>query len=85
MEATARPALLMCCAPMTGHFIPTFKFAKGLLSQGWEVIILTGSRFRHEVESSGGLFVSLEGDADISEEEIASRWPTIQTDRKSVV
>lgn len=82
MEATARPALLMCCAPMTGHFIPTFKFAKGLLSQGWEVIILTGSRFRHEVESSGGLFVSLEGDADISEEEIASRWPTIQTTPK---
>ena len=77
MDVKEKPILFMCITPLSGHFNPLYELAKRLISVGFDLTVLTGSRYRHRIESAGGSFVALEGEADICDEDLTTKWPEI--------
>jgi UDP:flavonoid glycosyltransferase YjiC (YdhE family) len=56
--------IIVAAPPVTGELVPLLEIARGLASRGHQVTVLTGSRFRAQVEGSGLAFAPLTGDAD---------------------
>lgn len=58
----ARPILLFCCHPLTGHITPVLRIAAGLRQQhGWRVAFLSSPFFRTRIEAAGLQFLPLTG------------------------
>lgn len=55
---------LLASNPIHGHVGPIVQAAGHLVREGHEVAVVTGSRFRGQVEQAGCRFVSLQGSAD---------------------
>ncbi|CAK7225384.1 hypothetical protein SBRCBS47491_005871 [Sporothrix bragantina] len=56
----ARPILLFCCHPLTGHVTPVLRIAAGLHQQrGWRVAFLSSAFFRTRIEAAGLQFLPL--------------------------
>ncbi|PVH83676.1 glycosyltransferase family 1 protein [Cadophora sp. DSE1049] len=68
---TAKPHLLFCATPVYGHVMPIRAVAKRIIAKGYNVTFLTGSEYQEKIESIGARFVSLQGDADFTEDKIA--------------
>ncbi|KAL1902434.1 hypothetical protein Sste5346_001415 [Sporothrix stenoceras] len=61
----ARPILLFCCHPLTGHITPVLRIAAGLHKQhGWRVAFLSSAFFRARIEAAGLQFLPLTSDAE---------------------
>jgi UDP:flavonoid glycosyltransferase YjiC (YdhE family) len=56
--------IIVAAPPVTGELTPLLEIARGLASRGHQVTVLTGSRFRGDIEGSGLAFAPLTGDAD---------------------
>ncbi|KUJ07109.1 UDP-Glycosyltransferase/glycogen phosphorylase [Mollisia scopiformis] len=67
MASTQKPLLVFGTTPIYGHTMPLRAIAKNLIEQGYEVIFLTGSHFKKEIEAIGAQFVPFQGNADFSE------------------
>ncbi|CAK7567679.1 MAG: hypothetical protein SEPTF4163_005647 [Sporothrix epigloea] len=61
----ARPILLVCCHPLTGHVTPVLRIAAGLHQQrGWRVAFLSSAFFQARIEAAGLQFLPLVGDVE---------------------
>ncbi|KIH92398.1 hypothetical protein SPBR_02804 [Sporothrix brasiliensis 5110] len=71
----ARPILLFCCHPLTGHITPVLRIAAGLHQQlGWRVSFLSAAFFRARIEAAGLQFLPLVGDvADLDDDSLFDR------------
>ena len=61
----ARPILLFCCHPLTGHVTPVLRIAASLHQQrGWRVAFLSSAFFRARIEAAGLQFLPLVGSVE---------------------
>lgn len=73
----ARPVLLFCCHPLTGHVTPVLRIAAGLQQRGWRVAFLSSAFFRVRIEAAGLRFLPLVDDArDLDDDSLFDRAPT---------
>ncbi|KAE8445458.1 hypothetical protein EG329_013348 [Mollisiaceae sp. DMI_Dod_QoI] len=63
--------LLICITPVEGHVMPVRAVATGLISKGYNVMVLTGSDYKEKFEEIGATFVPLEGESDITQARLA--------------
>lgn len=66
---------VLAANPIHGHAYPILQVAGHLVSEGHEVTVVTGSRFRGAAEAIGARFVSLSGAADYDDREPDSYLP----------
>jgi len=66
------PKIIVAAPPITGELAPLLELARGLAHRGHQVTVLTGSRFRADVESKGLAFSSLTGGADFDDREFGN-------------
>jgi UDP:flavonoid glycosyltransferase YjiC (YdhE family) len=59
--------IIVASPPITGELAPLLELARRLAARGHQVTVLTGSRFRATVESSGLAFSPLAGRADFDD------------------
>lgn len=59
-----RRRTLLCAMPAIGHVDPLLAIGKALAERGWEVSMLTGSRYAERVEQAGIAFLPLPSAAD---------------------
>jgi UDP:flavonoid glycosyltransferase YjiC (YdhE family) len=69
--------VLLACAPLRGHLDPVLGVAGGLITDGHQVIVATGSRFASRVESAGAEFAALTGRADYDERDVDAYLPDL--------
>lgn len=67
MSGEGRSALL-CSMPAVGHVGPMLVVAGELMRRGWRVRVLTGRRYRAQVEAAGADFAQLPAEADTLDE-----------------
>ncbi|GAA1054309.1 nucleotide disphospho-sugar-binding domain-containing protein [Dietzia natronolimnaea] len=72
---TARGLIVVCATPMGGHVGPLTAVGEHLASQGWRVVMITGSRFAHQVTAAGLEHVALSGVADFDEKDPSTFTP----------
>ena len=65
-----KPKILVCSTPVYGHVMPLRAIARSLLQKGFDVTFITGSDFQEAIESIGATFVSLEGEADLTQAKV---------------
>lgn len=58
------PKIIVAAPPATGELTPLLQIARGLAGRGHDVNVVTGSRFRADVESAGLTFTPVTGMAD---------------------
>ncbi|MFL5994267.1 MAG: hypothetical protein ACJ736_08130 [Streptomyces sp.] len=72
------PKIIVAAPPITGELAPLLELARGLAHRGHQVTVLTvltvltGSRFRADVESKGLAFSPLTGGADFDDREFGN-------------
>jgi MGT family glycosyltransferase len=71
--------VLITSTPATGHLNPLLAITRGLVDDGHEVTILTGSKLRQRVEASGARFRAFPGAADIDPSDIHAIAPELKT------
>jgi MGT family glycosyltransferase len=71
--------VLMTSLAAAGHLNPLLAIAHGLLDDGHEVTILTGSGMRPRVEAAGAKFRSFTGEADFEPGEVIKTLPDFAT------
>jgi UDP:flavonoid glycosyltransferase YjiC (YdhE family) len=59
--------IIVAAPPITGELAPLLELAHRLVDRGYQVTVLTGSRFRAAVEGSGLAFSPLTGSADFDD------------------
>lgn len=59
--------IIVAAPPIAGELAPLLELARGLAGRGHQITVLTGSRFRDEVEGSGLAFRPLAGGADFDD------------------
>ncbi len=59
--------IIVAAPPIAGELAPLLELARGLAARGHQITVLTGSRFRDEVEGSGLGFRALSGGADFDD------------------
>lgn len=69
--------VLLACAPLRGHVDPILGVARGLVTDGHRVIVVTGSRFAARVEATGAEFAALQGRADYDERDVDAYLPDL--------
>lgn len=72
---TTRGLIVVCATPMGGHVGPLTAVGVHLVSQGWRVVMVTGTRFAHQVTSAGLEHVALSGVADFDEKDPSTFTP----------
>ncbi|WP_245847672.1 glycosyltransferase [Dietzia natronolimnaea] len=72
---TTRGLIVVCATPMGGHVGPLTAVGAHLVSQGWRVVMVTGSRFAHQVTAAGLEHVALSGVADFDEKDPSTFTP----------
>ncbi|KAK8066688.1 glycosyltransferase family 1 protein [Apiospora hydei] len=78
IPATAKPIVLICSTPVSGHIIPMMAIAKQLVAAGYEVCFVSGSGYRQQIEALGATFVSVEGYGDfydLTSWDLDQDWP----------
>jgi MGT family glycosyltransferase len=70
--------VLMTSLPATGHLNPLLAIAYGLIEDGHDVTILTGSRLRSRVESVGAKYRAFTGEADFGPDELLANVPELE-------
>ncbi|KAK8040977.1 UDP-glucuronosyltransferase 2A3 [Apiospora phragmitis] len=78
IPATAKPIVLICSTPVSGHIIPMMAIAKQLVATGYDVCFVSGSGYRRQVEALGASFVSVEGYGDfydLTSWDLDQDWP----------
>ncbi len=66
---------LLCASPIQGHVAPMIAIARELVARGHTVTVLTGSRFRDDVEAVGAAHRSLAGIADYDDRVMQDHLP----------
>lgn len=66
---------LLPTTPLYGHVSPLLTIGRGLLERGHAVTVLTGSKYRSAVESTGLRFLPLPPEADYDDAELDSWLP----------
>jgi UDP:flavonoid glycosyltransferase YjiC (YdhE family) len=69
------PKIIVAAPPVTGELTPLLQIARGLAGRGHQVTVLTGSRFRAQVEADGLGFAALSGPADYDDRRFAEDFP----------
>ncbi|MDH6218064.1 nucleotide disphospho-sugar-binding domain-containing protein [Streptomyces pseudovenezuelae] len=59
--------IIVAAPPITGELSPLLQLARGLAARGHQITVVTGSRFREDVEKSGLAFVPVTGLADFDD------------------
>lgn len=57
--------ILVAAPPVTGELSPLLRIAEGLSLRGHQITVITGSRFRTDVEAAGLGFMPVSGLADL--------------------
>jgi hypothetical protein len=57
--------IIVTAPPVTGELSPMMQLARGLAGRGHDITVVTGSRFRADVESAGLAFVPVAGLAEL--------------------
>jgi MGT family glycosyltransferase len=70
--------VLIVSAPAIGHLNPLLAITHGLLNDGHDVTILTGSILRSRVEASGAKFRTLSGNADLDSNDLHAIIPELK-------
>jgi hypothetical protein len=60
----AKPLVLICSTPVSGHIIPMMAITRQLVLRGYEVCFVSGSGYRKQVEAVGASFVPVGGYGD---------------------
>nr|WP_294696555.1 nucleotide disphospho-sugar-binding domain-containing protein [uncultured Friedmanniella sp.] len=66
---------LICCTPARSHVGPMLAIAGHLSRQGHDVLVLTGSRFRDQVERTGAGFAALPPECDYDDADLDRSFP----------
>ncbi|KAK8856775.1 udp-glucuronosyl udp-glucosyltransferase protein [Apiospora arundinis] len=77
-SATAKPIVLICSTPVSGHIIPMIAIAKQLVQNDYDVCFVSGSGYRRQVEAFGASFVSVRGYGDfydLTSWDLDQEWP----------
>ncbi|HFF1654383.1 TPA: glycosyltransferase [Providencia rettgeri] len=69
------PQIILAAIATPGHVYPLLTLAKGLIGQGNEITIFTGSFFRQQVEASGANFVCFDSMVDIDHRDLEHHFP----------
>jgi UDP:flavonoid glycosyltransferase YjiC (YdhE family) len=72
---------LVCSSPIHGHVSPMLAIAKHLVACGHDVSVLTGSRFRQDIENAGATPRALQGLADFDDRVFLNELPDLQHKR----
>ncbi|KAJ8071588.1 hypothetical protein OCU04_001911 [Sclerotinia nivalis] len=77
MTKLAKPLILICSTPVTGHLGPCKILAKSLKKRGYEVTFITGTQYGPAISALGVTFVPLQGlsDYDFDPEVWEKRFP----------
>ncbi|MFD5749442.1 nucleotide disphospho-sugar-binding domain-containing protein [Streptomyces sp. NPDC127033] len=59
--------IIVAAPPITGELTPLLQLARGLAGRGHRITVVTGSRFRSDVEDAGLTFVPVTGAADFDD------------------
>jgi MGT family glycosyltransferase len=70
---------LIASTPSPGHLNPLLAIARGLLDDGHDVTIMTGSAFRARIEASGATFRAFPAGADFDPNDILALAPELKT------
>ncbi len=68
-------AILLCATPLAGHIGPFLSIGTDLREHGYDVHLLTGSRFATQVRDAGLVHHTLTGSADFDERDPATFVP----------
>ncbi|HEX2246526.1 MAG TPA: nucleotide disphospho-sugar-binding domain-containing protein [Arthrobacter sp.] len=68
---------LLCSTPMQGHISPMIMIGRHLIEAGHQVRMLTGSRYRADVEAAGVEHAALTGLADYDDRNLAATFPDV--------
>jgi MGT family glycosyltransferase len=71
--------IIVAAPPITGELAPLLELARGLADRGHQITVLTGTRFRADVERRGLAFSPLTGSADFDDREFGQN-----TERESL-
>jgi MGT family glycosyltransferase len=71
--------VLIASTPSPGHLNPLLAIARGLLEDGHDVTIMTGSAFRARIEASGATFRAFPDAADFDPSDIHAIAPELKT------
>src|ERR1700759_5359211 len=71
--------ILIASTPATGHLNPVLGIARGLIDDGHQVTVLSGSAFRSRIEAAGATFRAFSGAADIDLTDVTSVVPELRT------
>ncbi|KAK8078887.1 glycosyltransferase family 1 protein [Apiospora phragmitis] len=77
-SAAAKPIVLICSTPVSGHIIPMIAIAKQLVENGYDVCFVSGSGYRLQLEAFGASFVSVRGYGDfydLTSWDLDQEWP----------
>ena len=72
-----KPSILVCSTPVYGHVMPLRAIARALVQRDFDVTFLTGSDFKEAIESIGATFVSLKGEADLTQAKVDAGYRNI--------
>lgn len=67
--------IIIASPPLTGELAPLLGIGRGLAERGHRITVLTGSRFRAEVEAAGLAFTPLTGSADFDDRRLDELFP----------
>ncbi|MEU0072499.1 nucleotide disphospho-sugar-binding domain-containing protein [Streptomyces sp. NPDC006332] len=59
--------IIIAAPPITGELLPLLRLARGLAGRGHQITVVTGSRFRADVENAGLAFTPVTGLADFDD------------------
>ncbi|KAF7532408.1 hypothetical protein G7054_g7985 [Neopestalotiopsis clavispora] len=74
----AKPLVLICSTPVSGHIIPMMAITRQLVLRGYEVCFVSGSGYRKQVEAAGASFVPVGGYGDfydLTSWDLDQDWP----------
>jgi UDP:flavonoid glycosyltransferase YjiC (YdhE family) len=71
--------IILASTPVAGHVNPLLAAARILLAAGHEVVVTTGSVFRHKVEVTGARFHALAEGADLDVSDMDATFPERKT------
>jgi len=68
-------SLLICSTPVHGHITPVLAVTRSLVGAGHDVRVLTGARYRSDVEATGARWVPLPAEADYDDRNMDDAFP----------
>jgi MGT family glycosyltransferase len=69
------PSYLLCAPPIYGHLAPLIEIGRGLVARGASVTLLTGTKYRAQVEDAGLTFAPLPPEVDYDDSRLDDWLP----------